>query len=363
MSSFFDEACNTDMLLHRALSPATFPETLAFEATLAQVFGVKEAIAVASGTGAIHCALAALGIGPGDEVLIPALAVVMSVVPIVYQGATPIFVDSAPDRIDFDYQDLESKVSPRTKAILPVYLWGCSYDMDRLLHFAQLHNLVVVEDACQAHGSQWSGHYLGTLGAIGCFSLRDPKLIATYEGGFLLTNSQELAEKYRGFRTHFAASNPLYSYQQRGHNYRLTEFQAWLGRKQVENLGAILARRYGQSIYLLNGLSAELASYHYAAQERSNLFSPVFLLNDEDAEKDIARALALRGVPNSVGTFGLQPVYKWPVFSEYAPPAGSTPHAKQFLSRTLAISLLPQHTEADLDGIIATIKTTLAEGR
>jgi perosamine synthetase len=363
-TSFFEEACDAQAFLHRPLYPAATPETAAFEAALRQVFGVKEAVALCSGTAALHCALAALDIGPGDEVLVPALAVIMSIVPILYQGATPIFVDSAPGRVDFDYEDLRRKLTPRTKAILPVYLWGCSYDMDALMRFAAQHHLAVVEDACQAHGSQFAGRYLGTWGDAGCFSMYEGKLISTGGGGFLLTDNQELAEKCRGLRSHWVnVRNPALSYQQIGYNYRLSEFQAWLGRLQVCSFDALLERRYAKSVYLLNGLATTLETYQYAAQERSNTFSPVFLLDEGDVGKGIAHLLAERGVANSVGTFGLKPVQAWPVFSAGATQLPETPHAERFLSRVIAISLLPQYAEEDLERIIGTIKTTLAEVR
>ena len=366
MNSVFDEVFpNVPALLQRPLSPSVAPETLAFETALTDIFSVKEAIAVSSGTAAIHCALAALGIGPGDEVLVPALSVIMSVVPVLYQQARPVFADSEPGRVDFDYEDLERKISLKTKAIIPVYLWGCSYHMDRLIHFADQYRLAVIEDACQAHGSQWQGAYLGAWGDIGCFSMRDGKLLSTGEGGFLLTNDHSLAERCRAFRSHWANTHDLeQSYRQIGQNYRLSEIQAWLGCKQVGDLDAILAQRYWQSTYLLTGLAGVpgLEPYRYAQQEKSNLFSPVFLLSEGYAEKGIARMLAERGIPNSVGSFGLKPAHQWSVFSACTPRTLTTPHAQQFLSRTLAVSLLPQYTEEDLDRIIMTIKTTIAEG-
>src|SRR5581483_10076790 len=141
MHSFFDQVWNVETLLRRPIDPASFPETRAFEAALCDCFGVREAIAVSSGTSALHCALAALSIGPGDELLVPALAVVMSIAPVLYVGATPVFVDITPGRIDFDYADLERKITPRTKAILPVYLWGAAYTMPRLMEVATQYGL------------------------------------------------------------------------------------------------------------------------------------------------------------------------------------------------------------------------------
>jgi perosamine synthetase len=364
MPSFFEQECNVQALLRRPIDPATFPETRAFEAALCECFAVREAIAVSSGTAALHCALAALGIGPGDEVLVPALAVIMSIVPVLYVGATPVFVDIAPGRIDFDYTDLERKITPRTKAILPVYLWGAAYTMPRLMEVATQHGVVVIEDACQAHGSTWDGRALGTWGKAGCFSMRDGKLIATGEGGFILTNDPQIADACRLFRTHWATpAEPQCSYQRMGHNYRLAELLAWWGRHQVNSFEQIVAHRRWQTRFLLdclNGLSG-ITLYQHALEERPNGFSPIVLLNEALADRGIAQRLAAQGIANSVGTFGLRPAHEWPLFASTLTEPVLTPHTHHFLSRVLAISLLPQYTAEDLLRIINIIKTTLAE--
>ena len=365
MNTVFERACDAHTLIHRPFSPVlASAEVLAFEEALAYYFGIEHAVAVSSGTAALHCALAALEIGPGDEVLVPALSVIMSVVPVLYQGATPVFVDCAPGRIDFDDDDLKRKVSPRTKAILPVHLWGAAYTMPRVLQFAQEHHLAVIEDACQAHGSQWDGTYLGTWGDIGCFSMREGKLLSTGEGGFLLTNRAELAERCRAFRSHWATPHdPACSYQRLGQNYRLSEIQAWLGRTSLAVLDTLLEHRAWQARYLLADLAgvAGITPYLSAPQEQSNAFSPVFLLDEALLGKGIAHTLAARGVPNSVGTFGLRPAQQWPVFSAGLSKPVVTPHTQEFLARALAIALLPQDTAKELNQMGERIRTTLVE--
>ena len=366
MNSSFDQVCTVQALLGRPVNPAVFPETLAFEAALCERFAVREAVAVSSGTAALHCALAALGIGPGDEVLVPALAVVMSIVPVLYTGATPIFVDIAPGRIDFDYEQLESKITPRTKAILPVYLWGAAYTMPRLLEIATRYDLAVIEDACQAHGSTWDGRALGTWGKAGCFSMRAGKLIATDEGGFVLTNDPQVADVCRAFRTHWALPGaPQRSYQQVGHNYRLAEMLAWWGRHQVSDFEQIVSHRRWQTSFLVDGLSVfpEITVYQHAQEEHSNAFSPIVFLNEPLAGCGVAQRLADQGIANSVGTFGLRPAYEWPLFASSLSEPVLTPQTRHFLSRVLAISLLPQYTAKDLLRIINVIKTTLVEER
>ncbi|HEY7419186.1 MAG TPA: aminotransferase class I/II-fold pyridoxal phosphate-dependent enzyme [Ktedonobacteraceae bacterium] len=366
-----EDLAEVQALLQQDPDPFAPPKhLLAFEAQLAAFFHVQEAVAVSSGTAALHCALAAVGIGPGDEVLVPSVCVIMSVVPVLYTGARPVFVDCQPDRVDFDYDDLQQKLSPRTKVILPVHLWGCAYDMERLLAFAAHHHLAIVEDACQAHGATWSKQYLGTWGNIGCFSMRDGKLIETGEGGFLLTNSQDIAQRCRAFRTHWAHfHDPRLSYQHLGQNYRLTEIQALLACKQIQRLPEFLAQRRQQAEYLRKKLSVlpSLVPYSYDAHEESNQFSPVWLIDSSYIPAGIPRVLAQKGVVNSVGSFGLQPAQCWPVFHAHTVCDSSaisredTPHAAAFLARTLALTLLSHYTRSDLDAIVATIIETFRE--
>lgn len=367
---------DVENFLKRPLDPFETPEqTLSFEAELADFFSVKEAVVVSSGTAAIHCALSALEIGPDSEILVPALSVVMSVVPVLYQNARPIFVDMEPGRVDFNYEDLEHKVSPKVRAILPVYMWGCSYNMPRLISFAQKHGIAVIEDACQAHGTRWNGKYLGTWGDVGCFSMKDGKLISTGEGGFLLTNNINLAKRCRALRSHYInALSPELSYNKLGWNYRLTELQALLGRRQLNRFYEMLQYRQWQTEYIIRGIEdfSQFESYKYSNEEKPNYFSPVLLLREQFVNRKVAEKLSQRGVKNSVGTFGLRPVQEWPVFREMKKMGQHikmenktilpiTPNVSRFLDRVVALTLLPNDSEVELDSKIETIKTVLAE--
>jgi dTDP-4-amino-4,6-dideoxygalactose transaminase len=276
-------------------------------------------------------------------------------------------VDTAPGRVDFDYHDLARKLTPRTKAILPVSLWGCSYDLDRLTSFSERHHLAIIEDACQAHGALWNGRYLGTWGDLGCFSMRDGKLLSTGEGGFLLTNDTILAERCRAFRTHWASPDPALAYQHLGYNYRLPELLAVLGRLHLTRLDDLLAWRAEQARHLIHGLAdvPGLLPYQYDRAETPNYCSPLFLLDDTLEGYRIARTLSERGVVNSVGTFGLKPVHEWPLFAHlfHQTTRPDTPHATAFLSQTLALSLLPHYTKEYLEHIISVVKQTLEEAQ
>ncbi len=286
-----------------------------FEAALSDFFGVSHAIAVSSGTAAIHCALNAVGIGPGDEVLVPALSLVMSVSPLVHLGATPVFVDMANDNVDFDYADLERKIGPKTKAILPVYLWGYCYDLDRLASFATEHQIAIVEDACQAHGSRWRGRYAGTIGQAGCFSLRDGKLMSTGEGGFVLTNLPDVAAACRAFRNHWSGrEDPRGPFSSVALNYRLSDIQALLGKHELSRLPTRLAMRHHMWAELRQSLDRRFESLRRPDPEESNLYGPVILSDGIVGSGSFGEMLSRSGVPNSVGSFGLTSADRHEIF-------------------------------------------------
>jgi dTDP-4-amino-4,6-dideoxygalactose transaminase len=338
-----------------------------FEEMVATAFGASHAVAVASGTAALHCALAAIGVGQGDEVLVPALSVVMSVVPVLYVGATPVFVDCQPDRVDFDYDDLARKVGPKTKAVIPVHLWGCAYDMSKLVDFGKEHGLAVIEDACQAHGSLWDKKQLGTWGAAGCFSMQEGKLLSVGEGGFILTSDGEIAATCRGFRNHWAdPANPDLSYAKLGWNYRLTSLQAMLAAEQVRRFGENLSERRRQAEFLLSELSKiqELESYQYSTRETPNYHQVVVLLRRECSVPDLAVRLGQRGVLNSVGTFGLRPAMDRGAFrSVGADLKVGVPNTRALLARAVALIVGRGQPNRDLRRIARTIKDTIREYR
>jgi perosamine synthetase len=325
------------------------------EAELAHQFGSRHAVAVSSGTAALHCALVALRIGPGDEVLVPAVSVVMSVAPILYVGARPVFADCDETGADFDYDDLAAKLTTRTRVVMPVYLWGRAADPERLMDFAARHGLRVIEDACQAHGTHARGRALGTVGDAGCFSLKDGKLIWCGEGGFILTDNQELAERCRAFRTHWqappAGQAPM---AEIGHNYRLTEIQAVLARWNLSRFDDLLRRRQARTAALCSALAdmPRLRWHQPRGWEDWNGFSPVATLN-VPRPRELASRLAYTGVPNSVGSFALIANDQRPVFAHLHPL--TCPRASHFIDSTLAVVLTEHDDEHDISAMADTI--------
>ena len=222
------------------------PNVHKFEELFAQYTGSRFALATSSCTTALHMALAALGIGPGDEVIVPAFTFIASANVVEYQGARPVFFDIDLDTFKVDVTQIESAVSDRTKAIMPVSLFGLSVDMDPILGIAGKHSLSVVEDAACAIGSLYKGRHAGTLADIGCFSLHPRKVITTGEGGMLTTHNQELAELMEAMRSHGGTISDLERHKKGsfalpehnvlGYNYRMTDLQGALGVTQMAKL-------------------------------------------------------------------------------------------------------------------------------
>ena len=221
-----------------------------FEERFGGYCGAKFGIATSNGTTALHLALAVLGIGPGDEVLVPTLTFVATANAVVYTGAKPVFVDSEPRTWNLDAARIEEKITERSKAIIPVHVYGHPADMDPILEIARRHHLYVIEDAAEAHGALYKGRRVGSLGDMSCFSFYGNKIITTGEGGMVLTDNAEWAERARRLRDHGMSKEKRYWHPEIGFNYRLTNLQAALGVAQLERIdGIIAAKRRNAALY------------------------------------------------------------------------------------------------------------------
>ncbi|WP_035107011.1 LegC family aminotransferase [Desulfovirgula thermocuniculi] len=223
---------------------AAGPLVAEFEERFAAYVGAKYAVATASGTAALHLALRLLGIGPGDEVIVPALTFIATVNPVVYVGATPVVVDVDPQTWNIDPAEVEKAITSRTRAIIPVHLYGNPADMGRLMDIACRHGLFVIEDAAEALGATYKGQHVGTFGDIGIFSFNGNKVITTGGGGMLVTNDSILAKRARLLVNQGRALGSFeYEHVEIGYNYRLTNIQAALGLAQLERLNGFLAKK------------------------------------------------------------------------------------------------------------------------
>jgi len=208
---------------------------VAFEQEFAQYCGATDAVGVGSGTEALHLALLACGVGSGDEVITASHTFIATVEAICLTGATPVLVDIDPETYTMDVGQIEDKITPRTRAIVPVHLYGQPADMDPILVIANEHGLVVVEDACQAHGAEYKGRRTGALGDVGCFSFYFSKNLGAYgEAGICVTSSPDIARRLRMFRDH--GSERKYDHQIMGFNARLDEIQAAVLRVKLRRL-------------------------------------------------------------------------------------------------------------------------------
>ena len=269
------------------------PKVREFEDKWSRFTGAEHSIAVTSCTTALHLSLAALGFGPGDEAIIPAFTWISTANVVEHLGGKVIFCDIDLNTFNIDVTQIEQKITSRTKAILPVHLFGLAADMDAINHLAAKHGLWVVEDAACGFGARYNGQHVGTLGDTGCFSFHPRKAITTGEGGMITTNSADLAEKLRRLRDHGAAISDLQrhlgarpyllaDHPDAGYNQRMTDLQAALGSAQMDRASEIigerqrLAARYDQAFTSLDWLQvpARLAQYEHGYQSYPCLFQP-----------------------------------------------------------------------------------------
>jgi len=214
-----------------------------FEEKFAQFCKTEHAITCCNGTVALHLALKALGVGPGDEVIVPTLTFVATANAVTYCGATPVFVDSDPLTWNMDPSLIESLITYRTKGIIAVHLYGHPADMDPILEIARTHSLFVIEDAAEAHGAEYKGRRIGSIGDIATFSFYGNKIITTGEGGMVVTNDNALAQKIRILKGQGLDPERRYWFPQIGYNYRMTNIAASIGLAQLENVDWHISRR------------------------------------------------------------------------------------------------------------------------
>ena len=226
-----------------------------FEEKFSEYIGVNYATTVSNGTVAIHLAMEALGIGAGDEVIVPTLTYIASVNGIKYSNAVPVFVDSL-ENYQMDFRKIEEKISSKTKAIMVVHLYGQMCDMDSIMAIAKKHNLLVIEDCAEAFGSKYKGQYAGTFGDISTFSFFGNKTITTGEGGMVVSNSLEIIEKARHLKGQGLAKNREYWHDIIGYNYRMTNICAAIGLAQLERADEVIAKKRDIAFWYKENLKA-----------------------------------------------------------------------------------------------------------
>lgn len=214
-----------------------------FEDVFSRYCGVEYGVATSNGTTAIHLALMALGIGEGDEVIVPDITFAATINAVIYTGATPVIVDIEEESWCIDPNEIKKAITKRTRAIIPVHIYGQPCDMGQICGIAQEYGIYVVEDCAEAHGAEWDDKKVGSFGVISCFSFFGNKVITTGEGGMCITNSKELADRMRLLRDHGMSRERKYYHEVVGYNYRMTNMQAAIGVAQMERIDEILEWR------------------------------------------------------------------------------------------------------------------------
>jgi perosamine synthetase len=298
----------------------TSPYVSEFEDKFAKYCGCRYGVATNSGTTALHLVLAALGIGQGDEVIIPTFTMIATANAVTYTGAKVVIVDSEPLTWNINPESISSHITSRTKAIVPIHTYGHPADMDSILDVAKEHDLYVIEDAAEAHGAEYKGRRTGSLGHAGCFSFYANKIITTGEGGMIVTNDAELAEKANWLRAHaFGRHGKHFYHEALGFGYRMSGLQASLGLAQLERIDSFVdSRRKNARLY--NSLLAELSSKITVPPEanwaRSVYWMYSILLKDNSglSRQDFMTNLADMGIETR--TF-FYPVHKQPIYSTH----------------------------------------------
>ncbi len=287
---------------------------VAFEEAFARATEVRYATAVCNGTVALHLALVALGIGPGDEVIVPTLTYVASVNAIHYTGATPVFVDSLPDTWQMDPDDVRRKLGPRTRAIMAVHLYGHPCAMDELVEIAHRHQVFLVEDCAEAFGSRYKGRHVGGFGHVATYSFYGNKAITTGEGGMVVTNDPTLHERAVRFKGQGLAAHREYWHDVVGYNYRMTNICAAIGLAQLERAGETLERKRALAEHYREALAGLPVELHGEARDVRHAYWMCSLLVADAAHRDpLRRHLANAGIETRPVFY---PVHTMPMYSQ-----------------------------------------------
>ena len=285
-----------------------------FEARFCRFTGSQYAASVCNGTVALHVALLALGIGAGDEVIVPTLTYIASVNSIAYTGARPVFVDSLKSSWQMDPEDVRRKISPRTRAIMVVHLYGFPCDMDRLVSLAAEHDLLIIEDCAEAIGSLYRGRHVGSFGNIATYSFYGNKTITTGEGGMVVTNDETLHDRVVHLKGQGLAKNRHYWHNMTGYNYRMTNICAAIGLAQLERADELLAMKREIAEWYAAELKNDPVTFHQELDRVRHSYWMCSILVDKPELRDLLReTLAQEGIETRPLFF---PVHTMPMYDD-----------------------------------------------
>jgi len=325
-----------------------------FEGAFARFVGTKYAIAVNSGTAALHIALLAQGIGEGDEVITSPFTFIATANSILFTGAKPVFADIEEETFNIAPDNIDEKITPRTRAIMPVHLYGQPCDMKEIMRIADEHKLAVIEDACQAHGAEYEGKKVGSFGT-GCFSFYPTKNMATGEGGMITTNDEDIAQKARMMRSH--GQKKRYFHEILGYNYRMTDIAAAIGLCQLGKLEEFNSKRIENAKFLtkeLNGMkglvppSIKSNTKHVFHQYAVRITQDFGIPRDELRQK-----LMDKGVGTEI--YYPLPVHKQLLYQSLGY-NDRLPNSEKAAREVLSLPVHPSLTKEDLENVVLAIQ-------
>lgn len=326
-----------------------------FEDAFSSYLGIQHSISVSNATVGLHLALVTLGIGEGDEVIVPTFTYIASVSTISQTGARPVFVDSLFPTWQMDPEQVKKKITPRTKAIMAVHLYGHPCDMDALTAIAKEAGIFLIEDCAEAMGSQFQDKNVGTFGDISVFSFFGNKTITTGEGGMLVTNNETLWEKAYHYRMHGLAKYREYWHDVLGYNYRMTNICAAIGLAQLENIAEKIARKRKLAFSYMEKLKDVPVTFHSETEKVFHTFWMVSILTETPAEREELRTFLQHEGIETRPTF--YPVHTMPMFSQKYM---KMPVAEILGHNGINLPSFPALTGEQLDEICAIIRSYFA---
>lgn len=339
------------------------PKVAEFEAAFTRRLGVRHAIACNSGTSGLHLAWRAVGLQPGDEVITTPFSFIASSNSILFEGGVPVFVDIDPQTWQIDVRAIEAAITPRTRALLPVDIFGAMPDMPAVLEIARRHGLRVVEDSCEALGTTYNGRPAGTFGEVGVFGFYPNKQITTGEGGMVVTDDDAIAEIVRSVRNQGRGSDGAWlTHVRLGYNYRLPDINCAIGIEQMRRLDEILQRRSQVAGWYLERLRDEsrLMLQKHLPGVKLSWFVFVVRLTDDYTQQDrdrILNELRRRGIgcSNYFTPIHLQPFYR----ERFGYRPGAFPLTEALSARTIALPFHNRLSEQDVDRVVRTLRELL----
>lgn len=344
------------------------PKVDEFEKRVAEYCGARYAVAVSSGTAALHAACSVAGISKGDEAITTPITFAATANAVVYCGGKPVFADIREDTLNIDVQEIEIRLSPQTKAILPLDFAGHPADLDEIRALAEERKLIIIEDACHALGAEYRGRKIGSLSDMTVLSFHPVKHITTGEGGMVLTDSEEFYQKLKLFRHHGIIKNDLgkgpwyYEIHSPGHNFRITDFQCALGISQMKRLDRFVERRrqiasrYNEAFAEMKEIMAPMesadvkAAYHiYVIQLRTELLKV--------GRKEVFEALKAENVGVNVH---YMPLHLHPFYQrEFGYKKGDYPKAERYYERAITLPIFPKMSDEDVEDVIKAVSKVI----